>query len=276
LKATGCNINETASKILQVYQQLIAELVPGFVEAIYVYGSVTLGDYIPGRSDIDFVAISPQRASVQQYRALNRVHRLVQRSFPKASLSGIYVCWDDLGKSKNEIAPFPYCNSDQMHRAGFFELNEVTWWQLKHKSIRLLGKCDERFQFGVSADRLKKSVSLNIRNYWKPWVDARSSYLSYERWLMACFPRLVEWGVLTLSRQYYTLVTGDVTSKTNGGIFCLRKLTKKYDRFLQEVIEIRYGQTRNGLSMNFHRSTMAIDYMRYLIFQCEQRGLFKL
>jgi hypothetical protein len=267
---SGCHINEIASKILQQYQRLLEEHAPGFVEAVYIYGSVALDDYVPNKSDIDFIAISAERADSTQYRQLVTVHRLMKRANPNSNLGGIYVCWNDLGKSKTLIPPYPCCHSNRMQRKGYSECNEMTWWQLKHQAICLFSNREGALDdFGVHADRMKRSITLSIQNYWKPWVDKRSSYLSYNRWLLACFPGLVEWGVLTLSRQYYALSTGNITSKTKAGLYCLQRVPKKYQKFLQEVIDIRNNGRAARVSINWQRSQLALEYMRYLIAECE-------
>lgn len=267
-------INDTAAEILEAYQQRIMESVPGFLDGVYVYGSVALHDYIPKQSDIDFVAISAQRANTQQFRQLVNVHRQIGRAFPRSKLSGIYVCWDDLGKSRKQIHPYPYCSNNRMRKQGYFELNEVTWWQLRKKSICIFGEQDRNFDFNISETSLKKSVTLNMQNYWKPWVKRHSHRWSYQNWSLACFPRLVEWGALTVSRQFYTLSTGDVTSKTAGGFYCLEQFPKKYHAFLSEVIDIRKSEDIGFCSVSLRRSKAAIDYMSFVFSECERRHLF--
>jgi len=273
-KSQPYRINAIADEILQAYRLRIQKSVPGFLEGLYVYGSVALNDYNPRSSDIDFVAISAQRANPQQFQRLAGVHRQIQKAFPGAKLSGIYVCWKDLGKSRMQISPFPYCKHNRMRKPGFFELDDMTWWQLKHKSIPIIGEPGPNLDFKISDQALKKAVTLNMKNYWNPWIERHSRIWSYRNWSLSCFPGLVEWGTLSVSRQFYALSTGDITSKTNGANYCLEQLPEKYHAFLKDVIRIR--QHRNHVfSFNRRRSKAAIEYMSFVMSECERRDLFK-
>ena len=50
------------------------ERLPGVVEALYLVGSVALGDYRPGTSDVDFVAIASRPLGPSDRAALAAVH----------------------------------------------------------------------------------------------------------------------------------------------------------------------------------------------------------
>ena len=49
---------------VQRYLRLADRLLPGMITGFYVTGSVALGAYRPGRSDIDFVAVLKVRPTV--------------------------------------------------------------------------------------------------------------------------------------------------------------------------------------------------------------------
>ena len=267
-------MDQTASKVLTAFRQLVAKQIPGFLNGFYVYGSLALSDYIPGKSDIDFVAISEQRANQSQIRSLARIHREIRKEFPKSNLSGIYVCPDDLGKSKLQVSPFPYFTNGRMHREGYFEMNEVTWWELKHKSICLVGEPKTQLQFGLGVKSLKKSVTLNMLNYWDSWIKLHAKIWAPPSWLLSVFPSMVEWGALTVSRQYFTLRKGDVTSKTRAGKFCMREFPSDYHPFLGEVLDNR-DRAAPTLLLDLSRSRVAIDYMSFVISECRRRELFE-
>ena len=268
-------MDETVSKTLSTYQQLVAESLPNFLEGLYLYGSVALDDYVPGKSDIDFIAISRQRADPNELQRLSRIHRMLKASHPRANLSGIYVSWDDVGKNRQQIPPFPYVDQNRFHEQGLYELNEVTWWQLKHKSVWVCGKPQEEIDLRIGVRQLQKSITLNAKNYWQPWIRRHSRAWSYQGWALACLPRLVEWGVTTVSRQFYTLSTGDVTSKTTATNYCLRHLPTRHHRLLNEVLEIRNGDSIGPVSFSWRRKNAAIDYMKYVYSECEHQNLFR-
>jgi Nucleotidyltransferase domain len=62
---------------------------PGLVGGLYLTGSVTLGDYQPGRSDIDFMAFTTGRRTIRTWsrcsRGCTRAWALAFRSFTTAT-----------------------------------------------------------------------------------------------------------------------------------------------------------------------------------------------
>ncbi|MEU5588608.1 nucleotidyltransferase domain-containing protein [Streptomyces chrestomyceticus] len=52
---------------------------PGLVEGLYLTGSLALGDFRPGRSDVDFVAVTAQRLSATDVTALEQAHAVPAR-----------------------------------------------------------------------------------------------------------------------------------------------------------------------------------------------------
>jgi tRNA nucleotidyltransferase (CCA-adding enzyme) len=52
----------------------------GFVHGVYLVGSVALGDYQEGRSDIDFVALVAAFPGVHQLESLARTHAAMAAS----------------------------------------------------------------------------------------------------------------------------------------------------------------------------------------------------
>jgi len=46
-------------------------------------------------------------------------------------MNGIYVQVQDIGGLDEDIAPIPYYFDGTTHKAGYFEINPVTWFELK-------------------------------------------------------------------------------------------------------------------------------------------------
>lgn len=73
------------------YTGAVDAALPGFVEGLYVTGSIPLGDYRSGTSDVDMVAVCAERPAGQQLEALSGLHR---PSRPSVDL--LYVTRQDL------------------------------------------------------------------------------------------------------------------------------------------------------------------------------------
>jgi len=121
--------------ILECYQQLVETRLAGLVEALYLHGSIALGAFNTRLSDVDFVAVGGRRPDEQEIEQLRVAHQLVRQKHPQPKLAGIYLSWEDLGRRPGEIAPCPCYDGSALNPQGFFELNPVTWWILKKRSI---------------------------------------------------------------------------------------------------------------------------------------------
>ena len=96
-----------------------------------------------------------------------------------------------------------------------------------------------------------------------------------EKYYSSFFPRLTEWVILGVARQYYTLKTGLITSKTKAGQYVLQHLPKEYHEILREAVQIRNDNNRKMLtfkksysvnpSLKRYRKTIACA--RYIINQ---------
>ncbi|WP_199812401.1 nucleotidyltransferase domain-containing protein [Streptomyces sp. NRRL S-337] len=48
---------------------------PGLVEGLYLHGSLAWGDFRPGRSDIDFLAVVSERRTEESVKVLSQAFR---------------------------------------------------------------------------------------------------------------------------------------------------------------------------------------------------------
>ncbi len=77
--------------IVKHYLQLADRALPGTIAGLYLTGSLALGDYHPGHSDIDFIAVSPVPLSAEELDHVERIHQFMDAEHPNPWFSGIYV-----------------------------------------------------------------------------------------------------------------------------------------------------------------------------------------
>lgn len=73
------------------------------LDSVYLYGSVALGDFIEGSSDIDFIAVHREPLSQADIDAIAMIHREVENTFPQTDVMGTYLLKGDLGKPYDVI-----------------------------------------------------------------------------------------------------------------------------------------------------------------------------
>ncbi|NHN30647.1 aminoglycoside adenylyltransferase domain-containing protein [Paenibacillus agricola] len=258
------------SEIIQLYMGQIEEASPALLEGWYLYGSVALDDYSIEKSDIDFIAVTGKRLEAAEIALIRSIHEDVERQYALPSLSGIYVTWADLGKLQHEMAPFPYFHDGQMHEAGYFELNLVTWFELKKYGIAVKGPLTSELPFQVDEQQLMSSLLTNLDTYWKGWIH-RAHRLSSPYAERKFFRRAdLEWGVLGICRLFYTLRERDVTTKAAAGHYALEHVPGQWHRVIEEAILARRGVSFSLYRSKVKRKQEALACMAYIRRECKK------
>ncbi|MBD3922169.1 DUF4111 domain-containing protein [Paenibacillus sp. PR3] len=255
-------------EVLRFYLERMNEQQNGLLQGFYLYGSIALGDYYAHCSDIDFVAITEKRLNDSQYAIVISVHKEVEKRFPKSRMGGIYISWDDLGKLHTDIEPFPYYSDGRMKQAGYFELNLVTWYELKHHGIRLIGPAVEELGLTIDSKLFIQNMHINLNTYWMRWIHRATSKRHPSSLLVWLLGSRMEWGVLGITRLWYTFREHRVTSKVGAGEYALKRVPERWHLILQEAIRIRQGGGVSHYRSRKRRKADAIAYMQYMMQEC--------
>jgi Nucleotidyltransferase domain len=108
-------IPEPAATVIGRFVATLDRALPGVIGGFYVVGSIALGAFRPGRSDIDFVATLPRPLSPAEIGTLRAVHRrscaegfarmvtTPPRSWPLVC-NGVFVRGEDLARPRTATA----------------------------------------------------------------------------------------------------------------------------------------------------------------------------
>ncbi|MEN2766290.1 aminoglycoside adenylyltransferase domain-containing protein [Ornithinibacillus xuwenensis] len=265
------NIPIEINHVLEKYFENMESKLPKLLDSYYIYGSTSLGEYNRGISDIDFVAILVHDASEQEVNSLLEIHRSMQKQFPKLILDGIYIIADGSDSfSGNKTLRF---NEGEFHGYGKFNNHSIDAFQLKTYGIRIKGKENESLTFDVDWEILLRNMRNNLNTYWVNWLNGCKKTLS--RQYLSLFVSLdtLEWGVLGVSRLYYTFKEKDITSKVGAGEYALKNVPQRWHKIIQESLRLRKGNKKSHYISIFKRRKDALDYIDYLIRECN--SLFK-
>ncbi|OPA73728.1 hypothetical protein BVG16_26935 [Paenibacillus selenitireducens] len=257
--------------ILYEYISMVQKELP--LQGFYIYGSIALGDYSLELSDIDFIAVTDQRLNPDGIRHVEQVHRLVERKFPKPNLNGIYVTWEDLGKLQEEITPYPFYCDGKLTAAGYFECNLVTWYELKHTGITIIGPEASDLAFTVDWGQLISLMYANLNTYWQRWIVQSEKHLSLKSAALYFRSSEVEWGVLGITRLFYTFREHQITSKARAGEYALLIVPERWHKILQEALRVRRGVKKSMYASKSQRRSDALHYMKYI--QKEANAMFE-
>jgi hypothetical protein len=241
--------------LLQEHTDSIKQDMPGQVAAVYLEGSIALGEFNPRWSDIDFITVLNGRATTDEFRKILRIHRKAESQYPSWKMSGMYSQVQDLGCQNGPKEPFPTYHDGKLNWTDRFELGLVTWWILKNHGIALFGLPPLSLDITVNMEDLIQLQQKNLNTYWATWKTrpGRIGTLT-TNWG-------VQWTVLGVLRQFYTIHEQQITSKIGAGEYALSCLPECWHLIIREAIAI--GQTPN-LSYYWSRIKRAFDAIHFL------------
>ena len=265
--ADDVRITHSVCAVIEDYLSEIRQYMPDTLDGFYLHGSIALGAFIEHASDIDFVAVVKRELTQVDLDALASIHASIAARHPFPVMEGNYIRWSDLGKEEVTAQPYPYFASSVMHASGFFNHNPVTWWTLSRRGICVLGP--EIGSLGMEADEdaLVAYVQENMHGYWKQRLQAlrRTAAESNWSWSIDRIEEEMEWSVLGMLRQYYTLSERSVVSKIGAGQYALTHLPPHWHPVIREALRIRMKESR--LQSDAARKAMlnAMNLMQYIL-----------
>ncbi|SEG44621.1 Nucleotidyltransferase domain-containing protein [Actinacidiphila yanglinensis] len=167
--------------------------------ALWVHGSLALGDFQPGRSDLDLIAVVESAPGEAEERGLARLHEELAERFPLAEkLHCSYMVRDRLADPG--LDHLTWAHQELFRRP----VTEVTRRELHNGDLALHGPAPSALLPAVSDAELAAFVRADLRDYWLPATAAR------KRWLQDIW---VDHGLLTLARARTTLADGRLLTK---------------------------------------------------------------
>jgi len=250
-------------------RELLAEFA-SVVIGVYLHGSVALGDFQQGSSDIDFVTVVNRELTEGDRKTLERVHASLAQAYPKTPMEGVYLLPEQLGRSLEEIPPVPGYHDGRL-TMGHFSINPVTWFEMKTSGITVCGRDLATLEFSGDIEQLRSYSMENINSYWRRWVDSyRKPRFRYA--VHALFSREpVAWGVLGVTRLYHAIAEHSVVSKSGAGEYALEHLPQ-WRRIVTEALQTRRGVVRSEYRNPFARRRDMIEYMNFIIDEAEGLG----
>ncbi|GAA1976521.1 nucleotidyltransferase domain-containing protein [Kitasatospora viridis] len=170
------------------------------VLAVWAHGSLALGDYQPGRSDLDLLAVLERALEPAERERLVALHKGLEREFPPAAkLHCTYLLADRLGDPALDHLTWA-------HRELFARpVTPVTRRELELGGLCYLGPPPGELLPPVGEAELRAFIRRDLSGYWLPatrwWV----------RWLRDDW---VDVGLFTLARATATLRGGGLLTKS--------------------------------------------------------------
>lgn len=251
-------------QITDTYFQLLNAKLPNFLESYYLYGSISLGAFTHNLSDIDFIAVLYKKLTDTELSTLKELHKELQKQFPKTNLDGFYVLKEDFENLKNEDT-CPVFREGKFQGYTSFNHHSIDAFQLKKYGITLLGPDVDTLNYSTDWDILLDDMMDNLNSYWLNWKNKCEKFPSLLFLGLFVSENIIEWGVLGVSRLYYTFHEKDTISKLGAGEYALNKVPKRWHKILQESLRVRKGNTKSLYTSKIERRNDVLQYMNFII-----------
>ncbi len=128
--------------------------------------------------------------------------------------------------------------------------------------------------YTVDFDILINGMLDNLNTYWLNWLNDCRKFPSIKYIGLFISPKLVEWGVLGVTRQYYTFKERDIVSKVEAGKYALQNVPQRWHKIIRESMRSRENNKKSYYNSIFQRRNDALGYIDYII--RESNGLFNI
>ena len=231
-------VPDRVAPLVAAYLQAVDAEAPGLVEGLYLTGSIALGEFRPGTSDIDFVAVMARAPAAAGLTALHRAHRQVRDRHPRPYFDGEYVTWTDLARDPRLAGDGPRSYAGRFFERSTDGCNPVTWHTLATCGVRCRGPEPASIDIWTNRAALASWTRSNLESYWRPLL--RRTRRLGDPWSAIAFTSYgAVWIVLGVCRLHYTLATGTIASKEAAGRYALRAFPERWHRVLREELRIR-------------------------------------
>lgn len=235
-------VNEVLNILLSNVKQILGDQFVG----MYLYGSLSSGDFNPETSDIDFLIVTQDSLPEKTISELESMHnRAWATSLKRAGqLEGSYIPKDLIRRHDPNGAPCPTVNEGQ-----FFIDQRGSDWIIQRHVVREYGVIVEgpdpkTLIDYVSSDDIRDAVMGILHEWWFPMLNDPS-------WLREHDDHYRAFAVITMCRVLHALKHGTVVSKPKAVRWAQDKLGEPWKTLIHkaaatsnhELIEIPLDET---------------------------------
>ena len=239
------------NEILVLLLQNIKEILQQDFVGMYLYGSLSSGDFNPATSDIDFLVVTYSALAEAKIATLEAMHERVWASglTLTSRLEGAYVPKDLIRRHDPDGVPCPTVNEGRFYlgRLG------IDWIIQRHIvrecGVIVAGPDPKDLIDPVSPDDIRLAVHGILQEWWFPMLDDPS-------WLRQYGSNYHGFAVITMCRAMHALEHGTVASKPAAVRWAKEELGPEWHALIERAVASQAGDQSAFLDE-------AIEFIRY-------------
>ena len=245
-----------------VCETFLAAVPEGLVTGLYLRGGPGFGEWVPGQSDVDFVATLARRPSDADVDALRRAHETVHAAHPDIPFDGPHVLAEDLARPAADCPDVPCVLHHLFEAEQAVHDGVVAWHELARPGVTVRGRPLPELDIWTDAEALADFTRDNLDTYWRQNAEALTAMPAEGAREEACC-----WCVLGVARLHHLLVTGEMTSKNGAGRWGLTHYLERFHRVLREALRIRSGGSDEYVDDDGSRGRDTAEFTAYVVAQ---------
>ncbi len=218
-------INAVLHLLLAGVRQILGDQFVG----LYLYGSLSSGDFNPRSSDIDFLVVTTGELPMDTVGKLEALHQELGHSANKwaAKLEGSYLPLAYLRRYDPTAPPCP-----QINEGRFFTAVHGSDWIiqrhiLREQGVALAGPPLQPLIDPVQPAEIRQGVRGILQEWWAPMLEdptflERRDYQAF--------------AVLTMCRALYTLAHGEIASKPASARWARQQLAAEWAPVIDQAL----------------------------------------
>jgi predicted nucleotidyltransferase len=241
------------NKILELLLSSATRVLGGQLVGMYLYGSLSSGDFDLETSDIDFLVVTTSTLSDKTIAELEAMHHQIWKSGLKWAdkLEGSYIPKRDIRRHNPHSAPCPTVNEGKF----YLDKRGSDWIIQRHvireQGIVLAGPEPKTLIDPVSPEDIRRAVVGVLHEWWFPMLEDPT-------WLKKHGAEYHAFAILTMCRALYALKHGTVVSKPTAARWAQDALGERWSQIIERARAARYDRPDHGLfseSLEFIRFT---------------------
>lgn len=239
------------NEILDLLLRNVQEILEGQFIGMYLYGSLSSGDFNPETSDIDFLVVTADSLAEKMISELKSMHEHIWASgLPRAArLEGSYVPQALIRRYDPHGASCPTVNEGK-----FFVDKRGSDWIIQRHIVRecgvvLAGPDPRTLIDPVTAYDLRQAVLGILEEWWFPMLEDPS-------WLRQHASNYHGYTVITMCRALHALEYGTIVSKPVAVKWAKENLGSQWHPLIEQAVASQYGKHAEFFDE-------ALDFMRF-------------
>jgi hypothetical protein len=235
-EATPCPVTryDDINNLISVWAQGARERLADNVVGLYLGGSLTYGDFVPQRSDIDLQAVVRISLIKEELAAIEGLHQKIERCFPvwAGRIECSYVPLQLMRELRPPATPRPWWGFGVLYA----EAPPGNEWVINHYflskyGIALYGPPFKRLVPAICVEDVRRASARDLFAEWVPKINDSA-------WLSNSHQQ--SYLVLNLCRILCTCIGGEPSSKKVAGAWAKEKYTAWRD-LVEEAERWSYG-----------------------------------